>query len=190
MATDAQITANRMNAQASTGAVTADGKSRVSRNALTFGLYSSGDFVRPGEADQYSEFCSGFQTDLAPEGAIEQTLAAEIIHAAWRLRRCSVIEAGMKPIGEEELDPLLDKTQLAVDRARAQAHRIFHRATSELRRVQTERRSRLSPEPSFTNQSQSGLRVVARSAPCSCGSGIKFKRCCGKDAPPVLSSAA
>lgn len=25
-----------------------------------------------------------------------------------------------------------------------------------------------------------------RSAPCPCGSGEKFKRCCGKDAPPVL----
>jgi hypothetical protein len=100
MATDAQIGANRMNAQASTGAVMADGKSRVSRNALTFGPYSSGDFVRPEEErDQYSEFCTGFQTDLAPEGAIEQTLTAEIIHAAWRLRRCSVIEGGMKPIG-------------------------------------------------------------------------------------------
>jgi hypothetical protein len=206
MATDAQITANRVNAQASTGAVTPDGKARVSRNALSFGLYSSGDFVRPEEQDHYSEFCAGFQTDLAPEGAIEQTLAAEIIHAAWRLRRCSVIEAAMTPIGDEELDPMLEgvpektlgQTQQSVDRARAQAHRIFHRAASELRRVQTERRLRFaaaqaSPkpaEPLFTKQSQSGMSVVPRSAPCTCGSGIKFKRCCGRDAPPVLNSAA
>jgi AcrR family transcriptional regulator len=27
-----------------------------------------------------------------------------------------------------------------------------------------------------------------RSAPCPCGSGRKFKRCCGSDAPPVLTS--
>ena len=27
---------------------------------------------------------------------------------------------------------------------------------------------------------------VPRSAPCPCGSGIKFKRCCGTAAPPVL----
>lgn len=29
-----------------------------------------------------------------------------------------------------------------------------------------------------------------RNAPCPCGSREKFKRCCGKSAPPVLSRAA
>jgi hypothetical protein len=29
-----------------------------------------------------------------------------------------------------------------------------------------------------------------RNAPCRCGSGAKYKRCCGKDAPPVLNQAA
>jgi uncharacterized protein YecA (UPF0149 family) len=28
--------------------------------------------------------------------------------------------------------------------------------------------------------------AVPRSAPCPCGSGEKYKRCCGKNAPPVL----
>ena len=95
MATEAQIEANRTNAQSSTGPTSAAGLSRVSRNAVASGLYSSGDFVRPEEHDIYAEFCAGFQTDLAPHGAIEHTLSAEIIHAAWRLRRCSVIEAAM-----------------------------------------------------------------------------------------------
>jgi uncharacterized protein YecA (UPF0149 family) len=31
---------------------------------------------------------------------------------------------------------------------------------------------------------------IPRSAPCPCKSGEKYKRCCGKDAPPVLFSAA
>jgi hypothetical protein len=29
---------------------------------------------------------------------------------------------------------------------------------------------------------------LARSAPCPCGSGEKFKRCCGRTAPPLLMS--
>jgi len=29
-----------------------------------------------------------------------------------------------------------------------------------------------------------------RNAPCPCGSGDKFKRCCGRNAPPVLQQAA
>lgn len=31
---------------------------------------------------------------------------------------------------------------------------------------------------------------VARNAPCPCGSGNKYKRCCGTNAPPVLGRAA
>ena len=228
MSTDAQIAANRRNAQASTGPMTVEGKLRVSRNALSSGLYSSGDFVRPVDRELYAEFCAGFWTDLAPEGAVEQTLAAEILHAAWRLRRCSVIESGNEEVGEgadadAELDPLLDRTQQSVDRARAHAHRLFHRAASELRRLQTERQFRgefldpefdtallglasykdmapvllrtvrARPKPEITKQSQSGAgetASIARNSPCVCGSGIKFKRCCGKGAPAVLNHAA
>jgi hypothetical protein len=193
MSSEAQITANRNNAQSSTGPVTSAGKSRVSRNALSHGLYSSGDFVRPDEHDLYAEFRAGFQADLVPEGAIEQTLCAEIIHAAWRLRRCSVIEAGMSPIEDGQPDPLTGKTQQAVDRARAAAHRIFHRAMSELRRIQTERRLRQPAEPKITIQTQSSPapdRSIGRNSPCICGSGLKFKRCCGKGAPAVLNLAA
>jgi transposase-like protein len=32
--------------------------------------------------------------------------------------------------------------------------------------------------------------AIPRSAPCPCGSGEKYKRCCGRAAPPVLSTAA
>src|SRR5580658_5183262 len=143
MSTDAQIAANRINAQASSGPRTAAGRSRVSRNAISSGLYSSRDFVRPEEHDLYAEFCAGFEINLAPEGAVEQTLAAEIIHAAWRLRRCSVVEAAMTCVEDGESDPMLDHPQQQpVDRARAQAHRLFHRTTAELRRIQTERQFR------------------------------------------------
>jgi hypothetical protein len=33
----------------------------------------------------------------------------------------------------------------------------------------------------FTERTQ----LIPRSSPCPCGSGEKYKRCCGKDAPPV-----
>lgn len=31
---------------------------------------------------------------------------------------------------------------------------------------------------------------IARNAPCPCGSGVKYKRCCGTNAPPILGQAA
>jgi len=33
-------------------------------------------------------------------------------------------------------------------------------------------------------------KVIPRNAPCPCKSGAKYKRCCGKDAPPLLNMAA
>ncbi len=33
-------------------------------------------------------------------------------------------------------------------------------------------------------------KQMPRNAPCPCGSGAKYKRCCGTDAPPVLNRAA
>jgi hypothetical protein len=264
MATEAQIAANRQNAQSATGPRTAEGKSRSSRNAVAFGIYSATDFVRPEEMRIYHHFCQNFQQDLSPEGALEQTLAAEITHAAWRLRRCSVAESSMTESSMNEssssdpmLEPVTGATQAAIDRARAQAHNTLHRATAELRRLQTERQVRVeclpasfdtthlgglasikdvlpalardvqrklllhkldgtdalnalinatnppvapppepagpaSPQPAspLTKQTQSAAAGIARNSSCPCHSGLKYKRCCGKNAPAVLRFAA
>jgi hypothetical protein len=177
---------------------------------------------------------------------MEMTLAAEITHAAWRLRRCAALEAGMAG-SETQLDPMVDSssapTQATVDRAHAQALRNLQRATAELRRLQTERQVRVETLPADFDTTGLGLgsykdmapvlrsdlrrqlllhqlgrsemlsavteaihrpvpaapakqtqfaaaQPIARSACCPCGSGLKYKRCCGTNAPAVLSSAA
>jgi hypothetical protein len=245
MATESQIDANRRNAESSTGPRTDDGKSRASRNAVTFGIYSAADFVRPDEAQTYQLFCQHFRKDLRPEGPLEQTLAAEIIHAAWRLRRCAVAESQMEPpAGNETEDPLLTRTQAAIDRARSEAQRQLLRAANEMRRLQTERQIRVECLPATFNtnviggltsiralklfrqriETQNALTAadieratapptesaptkrtqslhaapaafpsqpqIPRNAPCPCGSGDKYKRCCGRYAPSVLQQAA
>ncbi|HXE64181.1 MAG TPA: SEC-C metal-binding domain-containing protein [Bryobacteraceae bacterium] len=48
------------------------------------------------------------------------------------------------------------------------------------------------PCPDFTKRTQSPpppIPETARNAPCPCGSGQKFKRCCGENAPPILHAA-
>jgi SEC-C motif len=214
MSTEAQIAANRRNAEASTGPRTAEGKARVSHNATTFGLYSAGDVVRPEEESLYQALCEDFRKDLAPQGAMETTLAAEIIHAAWRLRRCAAAESTLatptlltNSDATSGLDPMLDPAataaQNSIDRARAQALRHLHRATAGLRRLQKERQIPATPpseqqlprllKTAATKQTQSEpSRTVSipRGAPCPCGSGAKYKRCCGTNAPAVLSPAA
>jgi hypothetical protein len=134
MATTAQILANRQNAENSCGPVTPAGKTRVSQNATKLGLFSVANFVRPEEQQIYREFESGYLIELSPASPLEQTLAREIIHAAWRLRRCAAFEvAPPADLTEEELDRL----QLSIDRARSAAQRTFHRSLKELRRLQS-----------------------------------------------------
>ena len=71
--------------------------------------------------------------ELSPASPLEQTLAREIIHAAWRLRRCANLEVAPP---EDLTDEELDRLQISIDRARSAAQRTFHRSLKELRRLQ------------------------------------------------------
>jgi hypothetical protein len=43
-------------------------------------------------------------------------------------------------------------------------------------------------EAEFTKRTPPPLAQIARNAPCPCNSGEKYKRCCGKQAPPILGA--
>ncbi len=43
--------------------------------------------------------------------------------------------------------------------------------------------------PAQATQTSETQHQTPRNAPCPCGSGVKFKRCCGEGAPAVLSAA-
>jgi SEC-C motif len=237
MATETQISANRQNAQASTGPKTEEGKARTAANGITLGLFTVRDLVRPDEQEEYAALCRTLKEELQPTGIIEETLVTEILHAAWRLQRCAKVEESLfnclsAPLyGGHSMDPMEDHattpTQLAVDRARAQTHRSLLRLLGELRRIQTERQIRnqsrhpglaswkevqnarmlsrkmdgldnleaiiakatappVASRGEITNQTQSPA-PIPRSAACPCGSGAKYKRCCGVNAPAVLT---
>jgi hypothetical protein len=44
--------------------------------------------------------------------------------------------------------------------------------------------------PDLPSAKPAAPKTTPRNAQCPCGSGTKYKRCCGKDAPPVLNKAA
>jgi hypothetical protein len=182
-------------------------KARISQNATKLGLFSIASFVRPEEQDIFTEFESGYMAELSPATPLEQTLTREIIQAAWRLRRCANLESNPpEHLDDEELDRL----QTSIDRARSAAQRTFHRSFKELRRLQTERLfgTLAAPRDIFklasadapgnlaqdsAKQTQSEpekTKLIPRGAPCPCKSGQKYKRCCGRSAPPVLFKAA
>ena len=92
MATEAQITANRANAKASTGPKSPEGKEKSSANATKFGLFSLDNCVHPHEEEAYNHFCDALWQDLAPSGPVQEVTAAEFVRNAWRLRRCATAD--------------------------------------------------------------------------------------------------
>jgi SEC-C motif len=237
MASAAQFEANRLNAAASCGPKTPEGKANSSRNHLKFGLFSTQNCVRPEETAEYTKLSKALWKDLNPVGPVEQMLAVELVRAAWRLHRCAAAEAE---------DGANLATQASVDRARASAHASMHRLLKDLRQFQSDRwlraellregfdeayigiadahrvikglvdDSRLKSQTIQTelfgpvkqvgqaspvapavfaagerNASppiQSPTPAIPRNAPCPCNSGLKYKRCCGTTAPPVLKA--
>jgi hypothetical protein len=152
MTTQAQIDANRQNAQHSTGPRTGAGKATASRNALTLGLCTRADYVKPEERDLYKEFCETMYRELNPATLLEESFVSEITGATWRLRRCTAAEGELADCATQ--DPMLDgateKTCRSIERARAAAHSSLNRSINQLRKLQTERATREQLQASTT----------------------------------------
>jgi len=95
MASVAQIQANRLNAQKSTGPRTAEGKATASHNAVKHGLLAEQVVIHgedPAEFDLYRE---GMLAELAPVGTVEEMLAERAVSLAWRLRRAERLQSAV-----------------------------------------------------------------------------------------------
>ena len=94
----AQLTANRRNAQKSTGPKTEKGRAVSKLNALKHGILSKEVVVRGRQIkEDESEFAAlhlRFWEDWNPVGATEEMLVGEIVTTHWRLRRALKAESG------------------------------------------------------------------------------------------------
>ncbi len=98
MSTQAQIDANRANAQKSTGPRTPQGKAISRMNAVEHG-FRSRDVVVPmlGESTEgFSDFFTAVVDDLNPQNAVQSLLAEEFAANFWRLRRARRLQTGVE----------------------------------------------------------------------------------------------
>jgi hypothetical protein len=145
MSTEAQFKANQTNASKSSGPISEAGKAASAQNHLIHGLFTRRDYVKPEERDIYKIFYETMLADLGPVTTLEQSYANEIAGASWRLRRCSEVEGELADYQTQ--DPLWDekneKTIRSIERARAAAHANLNRSINNLRKLQTERITRI-----------------------------------------------
>lgn len=91
MATAAQIAANRLNAQKSTGPRTPVGKAIVSRNGLKHATFVRKFLLSdPAAGESSAEFqalCDEYYDTYTPVGPAEELLLKQMVKAAWRMSR-------------------------------------------------------------------------------------------------------
>jgi hypothetical protein len=92
MSTEAQIIANRHNAQKSTGPNSRKGKAIASKNALKHGLLARKDVIGSENRGEFCLYRDWMIDELAPAGPMESMLAERIVSLSWRLKRAGLIQ--------------------------------------------------------------------------------------------------
>ena len=96
MSSQAQAEASRTNGARGRGPVTDEGKDRSSRNAVRHGLSAVKIVLLDQEnSAEFRLYRDEFLEDLAPAGALEESLVERIVISNWRLRRAARLEANM-----------------------------------------------------------------------------------------------
>jgi hypothetical protein len=92
MATEAQILANRCNAQKSTGPCTPEGKAVVSQNAVKHGLSARQNIISSESQAEFELYRDQMLAELDPASPMESMLAERIVSLFWRLKRVGRIQ--------------------------------------------------------------------------------------------------
>jgi hypothetical protein len=87
MTSEAQILANRRNAQKSIGPRTLEGKAAVSQNAVKHGLLAERDVIASESQADFDLYRQQLLDELSPVSPMESMLAERIVTLSWRLKR-------------------------------------------------------------------------------------------------------
>ena len=107
---EAQLAANRANAQLSTGATSEAGKKKVSQNALKTGLTGNQVLLPTDDAARYEAMVRDYQNEFLPLGREEIALLQSIVDTRWRLNRFPGLESALLDLGRRnilEIEPKL-----------------------------------------------------------------------------------
>jgi hypothetical protein len=148
MATVAQVAVNRLNAQASTGPKTEEGKATAAQNATAHGLSSTRFALLPFEdAAEFQTLLNGLEGEHQPATPTESFLVLELARSEWKIRRVNAIEAEILS-GEGAgdwaavaarftADASAEQALLKLNRYEQSARRAWHQALNQLLKLRT-----------------------------------------------------
>src|SRR5882672_10306255 len=111
MPTEAQINANRRNAQKSTGPTSAEGKAISSLNALKSGIDAWSHIIPGEDPAELQALTAAFHLHYHPVDPIQLSLVDTLISAEWIQRRLRRIEAQLWNYQVECLDKNLTRAE-------------------------------------------------------------------------------
>ena len=182
MASEAQIAANRRNAENSTGPKSVFGKAKVARNALRHGLRAEKVVTFDETGGDFQAFLAEQRAALEPADAIEEQLVERIAFCAWRLRRIyrlevHIIDSWHTPASLDEedwgIEESLDANPYEIStlaRYESAVDRSLNRAYVMLERRQAKRRGEEVPAPIAV--AVTGFRPVERAGRATANSEI------------------
>jgi len=176
MATEAQVAANRANAQKSTGPRTDEGKAVSAMNALRHGLCAERFLIAEEEREDWEALRADWRDRLRPEGIVEERLCERIAQVSWRRDRGPAAEAaawrersqnvaivsegkwGDEPVWRADGERMMRRMGAAVQNGvladlsrltlyEGRLSRELQKLRAELAALQDERRRRAAAEP-------------------------------------------
>ena len=105
MTSQAQINANRLNSQKSTGPASPEGKAASSLNALKSGIHAASHIIQGEDPAALEALTAAFHIEFQPTGPNQLALVDTLIAAEWTQRRLRRIEAELWNSSDDSLDP-------------------------------------------------------------------------------------
>jgi hypothetical protein len=159
---DAQLDANRRNAQLSTGPTTPEGKAKVGRNAIKHNLTGNQLLIPTADAPRYEALVADYQKEFQPVGPEETYLLQSIIDIRWRLAGIPALESALLDLAKTSLielvpamaanPPMIFDMQARIHREKEfrnlhlQEQRLVRRRESEMKELRALQAARKAAE--------------------------------------------
>src|SRR6266700_1360196 len=138
MPTEAQINANRLNAQKSTGPTSPEGKARSAMNALKSGIDAWSHIIPGEDPAELETLTEQFLSHYRPADPIQISLVDTLISTEWIQRRLRRIEAQLWNYRVDILDQTLTRAEFVdptIQHNSPLGH-AFHAALDPFTRIQ------------------------------------------------------
>ena len=153
-----------------------------------YDVYKLKDAVMKIALENYNNKVETLTADGFDFKELERVVLLKTVDAKWmdHIDAMDALRRGIGLRGYGQRDPVLAYRQEGWEMFEDMVSRIHTEAAAVLLKVQVEKRAdggeaKLSQQIASAKKTAVGGKKVGRNDPCPCGSGLKYKNCCGKN---------